>query len=112
MAKSKRQVQLLTLEQSQHLLNVALEHQLEALLTVAVTTGMRRGELTALRWSDINFENGSLHIHRIANRLAGYGGYVESEPKTAKSNRTVVLPDFVIEKLREHRVHKIEALLS
>ncbi len=51
------------------MLDAARGHQLEVLLTVAVTTGMRHGELTALRWSDITFENGSLHVHRTVNRL-------------------------------------------
>lgn len=63
------QIQLLTLEQARHMLDAARGHQLEVLLTVAVTTGMRHGELTALRWSDITFENGSLHVHRTVNRL-------------------------------------------
>ncbi len=37
-------------------------------LTVVVTTGMRHEELTSLRWSDINFENESLHVHRTVSR--------------------------------------------
>ncbi len=106
------QIQLLTLEQARHLLDATRVHQLEVLLTVAVTTGMRHGELTALWWSDITFENGSLHVHRTVNRLGSYGGYHESEPKTAKSNRTIVLPTFVLEKLQKHRIRQLKARLK
>jgi integrase len=109
--EKKRTVQLLTLQQAQHLLGVAQGHELEGLLTVAVTTGMRHGELAALRWSDIDFGSGSVHVHRTVNRLGGYGGFVESEPKTAKSNRTIVLPAFVLEKLKEHQIRQKESRL-
>jgi len=44
------------MEQAQKLVIVAKGHRLEALLTTALVTGMREGELLALRWSDINFE--------------------------------------------------------
>jgi len=51
-----REATPLTLEQAKVLLNKVREHRLEVLLTMAVVTGMRRGELLALRWSNIDFE--------------------------------------------------------
>src|SRR5207244_438340 len=66
-------------------------------------TGMRRGELLALRWQDIDFTNRSLYIRRTANYYPGFG-HVENEPKTLRSRRKVVLPQFVIETLKRHRV--------
>ncbi|MBO0783927.1 MAG: tyrosine-type recombinase/integrase family protein, partial [Ktedonobacteraceae bacterium] len=50
----KRDVKPLTLHQARALLEQARGHRLEVLLTVAVVTGMRRGELLALRWSSID----------------------------------------------------------
>lgn len=66
---TKYEIQPLSEEQAHMLLAVAHGHRLEALLTLALTTGMRRGELLALRWHDINFDHKSLQIVRTVNRL-------------------------------------------
>ena len=104
---TKHEIQTLTQEQAHKLLEAAHGHRLEALLTVAVTTGMRRGELLGLRWQDIDFTNRSLYIRRTANYYPGFG-HVENEPKTLRSRRKVVLPQFVIETLKRHRVTQDE----
>ena len=108
---AKREVQTLTKEQAQHLLEVARGHQLEGLLMVALTTGMRHGELAALRWNDINFDNSSLHIHRNVSYLAKYG-FVESEPKTVRSRRKIILPHFVVDALKRHRENQDETRMK
>jgi integrase len=59
---SKKELHYLTAELALHLLEVARHHRLECLLTVALTTGMRQGELLALHWSDIDFGKGTLHV--------------------------------------------------
>ena len=51
------EAQPLTPEQARLLLQKMREHRLEALLTLALTTGMRKGELSGLRWQDIDLEN-------------------------------------------------------
>ena len=106
-----RQRQILTPEQAQKLLATAKGHRLAAMLTLALTTGMRRGELLALRWQDIDVKHGTLQVQRTVSPLAG-SGYVEREPKTAKSRRTIKLPHFVMDVLREHRTHQLEARLE
>jgi integrase len=108
----KREIQPLSAEQAKRLLEVARGHRLETLLVLAITTGMRRGELLALRWQDIDFEHHSLQVRRTVDFFAGYGGYVESEPKTAKGRRMIALPPFVIEALRQHRVEQLEVRLK
>ena len=92
----------LTKEQAQKLLEMAKERRLETLLIVAITTGMRRGEMLGLRWQDIDFENRSLQVRRTVNRITGHG-FVENEPKTAKGRRKIALPDVVVEALKQHR---------
>ena len=57
-----REVIPLTLEQAHMLLSSVREHRLEVLLTMAVVTGMRRGELLALRWSNIDLERQTLLV--------------------------------------------------
>jgi integrase len=110
-SREKHEIQPLTKEQAQRLLQVARGHRLEALLTLALATGMRRGEMLGLRWSDIDLVRGSLQVRRSMNRV-GKNGVVESGPKTAKGRRSIVLPQFVIEVLKQHRIRQVEARLK
>jgi integrase len=91
----------------QRLLRAALEHKLEALLTVAVAAGMRRGELLGLHWQDIDFKTRSLYVRRLVNRIGKFG-VMESEPKTQRSRRKITLPAFVIDTLKQHKAHQQE----
>lgn len=97
----------LTKEQAKQLLGVAKEGRLEALLTLAVATGMRRGELIGLRWVDIDFEQKILWVRHTVNR-AGKSGIIENAPKTEKSKRKINLPAFVLDALERHRAKQEE----
>ncbi|HEU5377638.1 MAG TPA: tyrosine-type recombinase/integrase [Ktedonobacteraceae bacterium] len=98
----EREVIILTQNQAQELLKVAQEHDLNAFISLAITTGMRHGELLALRWHDIDFDEGCLHVRHTVNRQGG-SGYIEGDPKTRKSRRRIILVPFVLEELKEHR---------
>ncbi len=93
--------QTLTGDQAMKLLEVAKGSRIEALLLLALTTGMRKGELLALRWDDMDLEKGVLYVQRTVSRIPGRG-YMESEPKTKSSRRRIVLPGVAIEVLKEH----------
>jgi integrase len=110
---SPRQVQkdmkFLTVEQAQHLLDAAHGHTLEAMIVLAVLTGMRRGELFALHWEDINFRKGTIHVHRSLSykNADGLGCvYREELPKTAAGSRTIPLPDIALEVLKVHKARQ------
>src|SRR5438270_7056356 len=103
----KIEKQVLTKQQAHTLLEHVKKHRLEAILTVALTTGMRRGEILALRWRDVNFEEGSIQVRRTVDYIPHYG-YVENEPKTARGRRKIMLPSFVIDTLKLHRLQQIE----
>src|SRR3989440_10397068 len=98
----RHEMQTLTPEQAQRLLEAARGRRLEALLTVALTTGMRRGELLGLHWQDIDFTEGCIHVRRSVRRL-GKIGLVASEPKTHRSKRKIMVPPFVIDVLKRHQ---------
>jgi len=104
-------IQVLDTHQAKHLLEVAKGHNLETFLMVAITTGMRFGELTALRWQDINFEEGTIYIHRTVKYLSGHG-FVEGEPKTAKSKRKIMVPGITVEGLKRHYEQQLEMRLK
>ncbi|HEX3374540.1 MAG TPA: tyrosine-type recombinase/integrase [Edaphobacter sp.] len=64
---------------------------------VAVTTGLRRGELFGLKWGDVDFEKRKVHIVRsIVDQVAG-------EPKTVGSKRPLPIPEQVAASLQEWR---------
>lgn len=101
----------LSQNQAQQLIHAAKDNQLEALLIVALTTGLRHGELRALKWQDIDFDQREIHVRHSASEIRGYGT-VESEPKSRKSRRTIVMHAFVVEALKSHRVMQLEHRLK
>ena len=107
----KHEMQPLEPGQAQALLEKVSEHGLGALLTVALATGMRQGELLALRWQDVDWKLGELQIRRSV-RYRGRRGFLESKPKTESGVRRVTLPSFVVEVLKRHRVSQLEVRLQ
>ncbi len=88
--------------QVRSLLAAARGDRLEALVVLAVTTGMRQGELLGLQWGDVDLEAGSLAVRR--QLVEGPGGRPAlGELKTARSRRLVTLPDMAIAALRSHK---------
>ena len=79
----KAEINSLTLAQVKTLLNAARGDRFEALYILAVTTGMRSGELLGLQWRDIDLEAGILQVRRTV-----FNGEVNA-PKTARSNRSI-----------------------
>jgi len=82
-------------------LGVAANHRLHALWVLAAHTGMRRGELLGLRWSDVDLKAGTVSLRR-AVVVAGYRVYL-SDVKTASGRRTINLDEPTIEALAKHR---------
>ncbi len=72
------------------------------LWTLLATTGMRRGEALALRWSDVDVENGRLSVQRTLTYVGTKATF--SEPKTPRSRRLISLPAEAVSALKAHRV--------
>ena len=103
----KHEAVILTKEQAHMFLEVIKGHRFEVLILVAATTGMRKGELTALKWQDIDFANQCLYVRHTAYRLP-QRGIVENEPKTNSSRRTIKLPQLVLTALKQHKIKQDE----
>ena len=71
------------------------------LFLLELTTGMRRGELLALRWDDLDFATGKLRIDKQVYPVGGK--LIISEPKTKAANRTIILPPAMVELLAEYK---------
>jgi integrase len=91
-----------------------LEHvrddRLNAAWLLAATTGMRRGEILGLRWSDLDLDAGRVAVRR-PRILVDYQVQV-SEPKTAKGRRSLALDPVTVAALRAHRARQAEEKLA
>lgn len=67
-----------------------------------LVTGMRRGELLALEWSDIDFKNRTITINK-ASQYIPYHGIITKQPKTESSNRTISIPGEVVTLLQKYK---------
>jgi integrase len=102
----KSEIEPLTQDQMRSLLDAARGDKLEALYVLAITTGMRQGELLGLQWKDIDFESGTLRVSRSV-----YDGVI-SPPKTNAGQRTIRLSKLAKAALRKHRVESAKQRIS
>ena len=77
--------------------------QFSVITQLALFTGARRGEICALRWSDINLATGVISIGRTVQYIAGQG-LVFTAPKTKRSKRCTRVGAACIALLREYRL--------
>ena len=99
----KTPINALNREDRTRMLQLARKAQPQPLgiaIEIALTTGMRRGEVCALRWSDLNDDRSINVSHALGN---GPGGFYEKEPKTQSSARTIPLTKRLFEVLRAMR---------
>jgi integrase len=79
---------------------------------VAVTTGLRQGEILGLKWSDLDWDTRRIHVQRQVQRRKGEG-LVFCEPKSASGRRVIVLGQSTIDKLREYKnIQQHERMLA
>src|SRR5215207_5865126 len=97
-------------QQARLLLKAARGDRFASLYVLSLMCGLRMGESLGLKWSDIDFDAGTLRVHRQVQRIREGGGLVFSEPKNA-SRRTIDLPQRALEALRIHRKHQAEEKL-
>lgn len=83
------------------LLGLLQGHKLYVPTLLGLTTGMRRGEICALRWSDINFEGRVLRVARSLQQTRA--GLEFKEPKSARGRRNIQLAQVTIDALKAQR---------
>jgi integrase len=99
-------IQTMTEEQAAAFLSAAEGARFHALFVLALTTGMREGELLGLRWSDLHLDASKPFLQvEMAVEEADHG-YVLNEPKTAHSRRRIALTPTAVGALRFHRVRQ------
>jgi|HubBroStandDraft_6_1064221.scaffolds.fasta_scaffold142649_1 integrase len=107
--RAEFEAKTLTVEQSQRLLAVARDHPIGPLLTVALSTGMRAGELLALTWADVDFERGLITVNKSVKWLP-HGKHQVGSTKTRSSRRTIAVGGPAIRALihQHHHCLKME----
>ncbi len=109
-AVSKAQRPCWTAEQTTDFLETGKGEPLYPLYLLAITTGLRRGELVGLHWSELDLEAAKLTVSRTVASIRGRA--VENTPKTAKGRRTIALAPAVVDALRAYRAHQSEWRLA
>jgi integrase len=104
--KAHVEVVALTVKQARALLAAAAGNRFEVLFVLALKTGMRRGELLALHWEDVDLDKGVLQIRGTLRRTRE--GLKIGTPKTAASRRKLVLSSSSVAALRRHRARQQE----
>lgn len=97
----QKEMKVLTKEEIQRFLIQAKAEGMYELFLLELTTGLRRGEILALRWEDLNVDTGELHIDKQVYPVGGK--LIISEPKTKAANRTFILPPAMVELLMAYK---------
>jgi integrase len=96
----------LSTEEARAFLEAARGERFEALYVLAITTGLRRGELLGLRWNDVDLESGVLRVGRALVREGGR--YRPGETKTKRGHRSIRLTSWAVSALGAHRKRQLE----
>jgi integrase len=76
-------------------------------VNLLIFSGLRRGEIVGLKWSDIDYDGQIISVRRALKYVPGKGIF-EGDPKTFKSIRSIKLPDFIFELLKTYKVWQLE----
>ena len=103
----KPEISVFTNDQQRALVQASYRHRYGVFIRLDLCTGLRMGELLALKWEDIDFSTAQLHVRRTINRLAKYEAHegegkteiVFGTPKTKNSRRTIPLTHTILHEL-------------
>lgn len=97
---ARRDPVFISLDEARRLLDAAEDPTLWLAIALALSLGLRRGELCGLRWADIDMIHGILHIQQQRQRVQGRG-LVSGPPKSASGVRSMPIPPHLVEVLSE-----------
>jgi integrase len=105
----RKEMTTLTAEQAARLLEAIKRNRVYWPVLIALSTGMRRGEILALRWKNIDLDRG---VARVVESLEQTKTALRFKaPKTEKA-RAITLPSFIVEELRRLKLQQAEELLA
>jgi len=104
------EVNVINRDQCATLLAFAQDRVIYPIAYIALATGMRRGELSALRWSNVDLDRGVVRVTETVSETKGSKLTIKP-PKTKAGVRDITLPPSVAEYLRQHRAHEAQKFL-
>jgi integrase len=117
--KEHKEIKVLTKEQELRFLQTAYKDRLGVAFILSLATGLRVGELLALRWEDVDLDKSILNVKQSIGRVklfdensATKSKLVFGEPKTKAGRRLIPLPLNVVSLLRQHRKVQVEEKLK
>lgn len=119
--RTTREMRVLSITEEQRLITILLREMDRYKMGVylCLFTGIRIGELCALRWKDISFTERTLHVDKTMQRLQYSEGselkktrLIITDPKSISANRTIPLPDFIICAMRPFEAGSSSYVLS
>jgi integrase len=106
----RREMRVLTAEQSRIFLSAALKTHYGPVFAIALTTGMRPSEYLALKWHDVDWDRGTVSVVRTLERTAGAWRFAET--KRSRSRRIIKLQDWVLETLKNLQARTMQSTES
>jgi integrase len=106
----RTEIETLTAEQVVETFRKLDGHPFYAVAAFAIGTGARRGEIAALRWSDLDLDRAMVRIERSVEQTKE--GLRIKPTKTAAGRRTISLPDATVKALRDHRRQTLELRMA
>lgn len=112
---TKKEIRVLTVDEQLIFINAIQKERLRAAFLLSLASGLSLGELLSLRWSDIDFENGTIKVRQTINRLKTLDKdsstktklIIQESPKTTKSRRTIPIPESIVTELKMHNGRQI-----
>lgn len=107
--QTKKERRVLSEDEQKRLLKVLKEDEQGIMYIFALFTGLRRGEVLALRWSDVDLEEGIISVTKTLNRVNTYADsgdrtkLIVSEPKTETSKRIIPIVDSLLPLLKKQK---------
>lgn len=106
--KARTEIRPLSAEEARGFLAATRHERLGPLYSVAIATGLRQGELLALRWTDLDLDQGTLTVRHTLRRRTGE----LAPPKTDRARRTIHLGSLAVSSLREQRRRQLEERIA
>ncbi len=106
----KKDIRVLSLEEQSQFLKAIQDERLKAAFILCLGSGLRLGELLALRWEDVNLDEGIIRVRQTLNRLKTLDEesptktkLIFQEPKTDKGRRNIPIPESIVLELKAHK---------
>ncbi len=117
--QTKKEIRVLTLEEQKKFISSLGCEPLGPLFLLALASGMRLGELLALKWSNIDLDKAVVKVKQSLSRVRNFdedndvnSELIFQEPKTKAGNRSIPIPLSIIQALRTHKKKQAEQRLK